>query len=181
MKCPSRLREEQEALASPSQVRQRPRFMETLKLDSPQGAGWRRINQTPAGYGRTMPPIFARKTERGAECWVLPDESSSNYQGLVHGAFLASLGEQVLFLPLALHERLGAGGGTLTVDFAMQYLAGAALGVPLVGEVECIRETGRLAFIRGTLRQDDEAVMGFTATLRKLKSRTPPGAISENG
>lgn len=155
--------------------------METLKLDSPQGAGWRRINETPSGYGRTMPPIFARKTGRGAECWVVPDESSSNYQGLVHGAFLASLGEQVLFLPLALHERLGTGGGTLTVDFAMQYLAGAALGVPLVGEVECIRETGRLAFIRGTLRQDGEAVMGFTATLRKLKSRTPPGSVGENG
>ncbi|BEV00607.1 hypothetical protein [Novosphingobium olei] len=76
-------------------------------------------------------------------------------------------------------------GGTLTVDFAMQYLAAAALGVPLEGEIACIRETGRLAFIRGTLRQDGEAVMGFTATLRKLKSRTPlsfgPGAVSENG
>lgn len=155
--------------------------MEHLLLDSPQGADWRRINPDPAGYGRTMPPIFARATPRGAECWVVPDQTSANYQGLVHGAFLASLGEQVLYLPLALHDRLGAGGGTLTVDFAMQYLAGAALGVPLEGEVECIRETGRLAFIRGTLRQDGEAVMGFTATLRKLKSRTPPGAVSENG
>lgn len=155
--------------------------METQIIDSPPGTGWRRIHENAQGYGSTMPPMFARATERGAECWVVPDASSSNYQGLVHGAFLASLGEQVLFLPLALHGRLGTGGGTLTVDFAMQYLAGAALGVPLIGEVECIRETGRLAFIRGTLRQDGEAVMGFTATLRKLKSRTPPGAVSENG
>jgi len=41
----------------------------------------------------------------------------------------------------------------------------------MLAEIELLRETGRMAFVRGLLRQDGLALVGYSGTLRKL---SPP-------
>ena len=96
------------------------------------------------------------------------DARCANMLGTLHGAFLGSIAEQTLFLPLYLHGRV-ARDGVVTVDLGVQYLASGEAGAPLDVHVEALRETGRMAFIRGELRQQGRIIVAFTGALRKVR------------
>ena len=52
----------------------------------------------------------------------------------------------------------------------MQYLASGVSGAILEADLQVLRETGKLAFIRGTLRQHGEIILSYSGTLRKLRA-----------
>jgi acyl-coenzyme A thioesterase PaaI-like protein len=56
----------------------------------------------------------------------------------------------------------------VTLDCSAQFLSPGEIGHPLDAEVELMRETGRLAFFRGRVLQDETLVAAFTGTLRKM-------------
>jgi acyl-coenzyme A thioesterase PaaI-like protein len=70
-------------------------------------------------------------------------------------------------------------GGTLagadvahavTLDCETRFLAPGRLGIPLDAEIEILRETGRLAFLRGLVVQEGESIAAFSGTLRKARA-----------
>ena len=54
-----------------------------------------------------------------------------------------------------------------TIDLSMQYLGAGRVGPRLLAQVDLLRETGRLLFLRMLMTQDDEPVAASTATIRK--------------
>lgn len=104
-----------------------------------------------------------------ARCRIVPGRAQGNIDNFVHG------GAILTFVDIALFS-----GGTLagadvaygvTVDCSAQFLSPARLGIPLDAEVELLRETRRLAFLRGTVVQEGQIVAAFSGTLRKAQSR----------
>lgn len=88
-----------------------------------------------------------------------------NRLGGVHGGFLAGLGEHCLgMLAEARTPRLD----TVTISVAFDYPSGAVTTLPLDGEVELLRETGRMMFVRLLIRQEERVVLSGSGTLRKL-------------
>ena len=90
----------------------------------------------------------------------------TNAAGNVHGAITLALIDVSLFG--ALHVLRGADAGkSVTLDLTSQFIGSGDTSRPLDSVVELLRETRRLAFLRGLVVQDEDIVASFSATVRK--------------
>jgi acyl-coenzyme A thioesterase PaaI-like protein len=92
--------------------------------------------------------------------------SHRNRLDTLHGGFLAAFADHAYFGALWIlgHEEQLNG---VTIDLSMQYLGAGKVGPDLVAQVDLLRETGRLFFLRMLLTQDGAPVAASTATIRK--------------
>ena len=93
----------------------------------------------------------------------------ANRLNVLHGGFLAGFADHAYFAALAAMgrpEQVAA----VTVDLTMQYCGAGQIGPNLRADVELLRETGRLMFMRLTISQDDVLIASSTATVRKAPS-----------
>lgn len=111
------------------------------------------IYSRPDGESRAVVELETRPSHR-------------NRLGSLHGGFLASFADHAYFSAMVAIGR-PAQASAVTVDLSMQYLGAGKIGEVLRAEVELLGETGRLLFLRMTLKQGDRAVAASTATLRK--------------
>jgi acyl-coenzyme A thioesterase PaaI-like protein len=100
---------------------------------------------------------------------ILPEHGQSNLGDAVHGGAILSLIDVALFA--GGHMAGMSDTDAVTLDLQTHFIAAGRLGVPLDAEVELLRETGRLVFLRGTVVQGEETVAAFGGTLRKIRPR----------
>ena len=117
-------------------------------------------------YNSTLGKLIVRADGPGRGlCRMFPEDRHLNLHDIVHGGAVATFVDLALFAGGAL-----AGAdviGAVTLDMNIQYLGQARAGSPLEAEVELLRETGRLAFLRGRVVQSGEIVAAFSGALRK--------------
>jgi len=90
----------------------------------------------------------------------------TNIAGKVHGGIILSLIDVSLFSALYVLRGIDA-GRSVTLDLQTQFIGGGDASRPLDAVAEVLRETRRLAFLRGLVVQEDDLVASFTATVRK--------------
>lgn len=118
-------------------------------------------------YNATIGRLLVRAEGDGrARCRMFPDVRQSNLGNVVHGGAIMTFIDMALFA--GGHMAGMSDPHAVTLDCAVQFMAAAELGSPLDASVELLRETGRLAFLRGTVEQDGHAVAAFSGTLRKI-------------
>ncbi len=124
----------------------------------------------PPRYSATLGKLLVQPVGPGrARCRIFPGVVQSNLNETVHGGAILNFIDMSFF----------AGGymagfrdvQAVTLDTSVQFIGAGRLGVPLDSEVELLRETGRLAFLRGLVVQDGATVASFTGTLRKMMPR----------
>jgi uncharacterized protein (TIGR00369 family) len=93
--------------------------------------------------------------------------SHNNLLDALHGGFLATFADHAYFAGLCAMGRPEQ-ASAVTVDLNMQYCGSGRIGPDLRAEVELLRETGRLMFMRLTLWQEDALVAASAATIRKV-------------
>jgi uncharacterized protein (TIGR00369 family) len=133
----------------------------------PDHPGWLTWDVTgPERYNTTIGKLLVRAEGPGrARCRMFPDTLQSNLGNVVHGGAILTFVDMALF----------AGGklagiditNSVTLDLSAQFLAPAELGRPLDASVELLRETKRLAFLRGLVEQEETIVAAWSGTLRK--------------
>ena len=111
--------------------------------------------------------IVRREGERIARVRMFPERRHSNLGDNLHGGALAGFVDVALFAAARTFGVLGV-GRAVTLDMSLQFIGGATLDQPIDAEVELLRETGRLLFERGLVRQGDAVVASFTGTVRKI-------------
>ncbi|WP_420143564.1 PaaI family thioesterase [Sphingobium sp.] len=131
-------------------------------------AGW-------AGWSDPHPDTFLQAIGRGYMRGVGPTSaqvaletrpSHRNRLDTLHGGFLAAFADHAYFGALwAMGHKAQIGG--VTIDLNMQYLGVGRVGPDLLAEVELLRETGRLMFLRMLITQEGEPVAASSATVRK--------------
>jgi acyl-coenzyme A thioesterase PaaI-like protein len=94
------------------------------------------------------------------------DPLHTNSAGRVHGAITLGLIDVSLFSAMYVLRGVDA-GRSVTVDLTTQFIGAGDASRPLDSVVELLRETHRLAFLRGLVVQDDDKVASFAATIRK--------------
>ena len=134
---------------------------------APDHPGWWTWDVTgPERYNATLGRLLVRSEgPRRARCRMFPDALQSNLGDAVHGGAILTFVNMALF----------AGGrlaGTdiahaVTLDLSCQFLAPGRLGTPLDTSVELLRETRRLAFMRGLVEQGETVIASWSGTLRK--------------
>ena len=118
-------------------------------------------------YNASIGKLLVRAEAPGrARCRMFPELRHSNLGDVVHG------GAVMTFIDMAFFAGGRLAGAdvafAVTLDCQVQFIAPGELGRPVDAEVELLRETGRLAFLRGRVMQEDTVVAAFSGTLRKL-------------
>ena len=131
-------------------------------------AGWLTwLESDERSFMQVLGPSLSRSDAPGRATVMLATHAlHSNRTGALHGGFLAGFADHAYFAALFVIGR-PAQIFAVTVDLTMQYCGAARVGPMLRAEVELLRETGRLMFMRLALYQDDELVGASSATLRK--------------
>ena len=121
-------------------------------------------------YNATIGKLLVRREGEGrARCRMFPDIRHSNLGNIVHGGAILTFIDMAMF---AGGFMAGASlGPSVTLDLSAQFLSGARLGVPLDASVEILRESPKLAVMRGLVEQEEEKVASWSGTLRKLNRR----------
>jgi uncharacterized protein (TIGR00369 family) len=143
--------------------------------DDPANPGWKRWRATdPTRFNSLLGELSVRVDGAIARVRMTPEHRHANLRDQVHGGALLGFIDIAMFAGCRGLGVLTA-GAAVTLDLSAQFLSGAEIGTPVEAQVELLRETGRMLFVRGIVVQGDEKVAAFSATLRKS---TPPEGLA---
>ena len=126
----------------------------------------------PGLYNDLLGPLYVRRLDTGiAQMRMVPQRQHSNLDNAVHGGTLLGFIDIALFAG-AHQYGVDIAGRSSTIELQTQFIGAGLIGQPLDCDVEVLRETGRLVFLRGTVHQNDGShlVASFSGILRKSSS-----------
>jgi uncharacterized protein (TIGR00369 family) len=149
-----------------------PPILDTPAFDTradPDNPGWHHWEMSDASRynGHTLGKLIARSEGEGkARLRMYPEHRHSNLGNNVHGG--ATLG----FIDVALFGAARIFGlvdsdAAVTLDLSVQFIGAGRLDEPMDAEVELLKETRRLLFLRGLVVQEGHKVAAFAGTIRK--------------
>ncbi|CAA9524341.1 MAG: hypothetical protein AVDCRST_MAG39-2742 [uncultured Sphingomonadaceae bacterium] len=137
-----------------------------VAAESGHMAGWLTWPKVKAsGFSEAIGPIFWRHESGDTRCLVETTEHHRNGYGALHGGFLISCADMVLF---AAAEPFLDGGTAVTSNLTCEFLGPGRAGPPLEARAEVLKGTGKLIVIRVLLAQESCSVLSFTGTLRRV-------------
>jgi acyl-coenzyme A thioesterase PaaI-like protein len=131
--------------------------------ENPGWQRWRIIDGTRFNEAVLGKQLVRVEGERSARFRIQPQVPlHTNSSGSVHGAITLALIDVSLFGALYVLGGLDA-GRAVTLDLQNQFIAAGDAARPLDSVVELLRETRRLAFLRGLVVQDEDIVARWRA------------------
>ncbi|WP_254603209.1 PaaI family thioesterase [Sphingomonas bacterium] len=147
-----------------------PHFTDTEDAANP---GWRTWSPTdPTRFNTLLGPMLFRVDGTVARVRMTPEHRHSNLRDYVHGGALLAFIDIALFAASRGFGLITA-GTAVTLDLNTQFIGGGKIGEPIEAQVELLKETGRLLFLRGLVVQgeDDTRIAAFSGTIRKPSVR----------
>jgi uncharacterized protein (TIGR00369 family) len=138
----------------------------------PENPGWVRWRLTdPTLYNEAVLGKMIARAEGPDHCRVriFPQRHHTNNGGNVHGGVTLGLIDIALFCAMKLLRNLDA-AGSVTLGVEVQFIGPGDPAQPLDAVVEVLRETRRIAFLRGLVEQEGALVASFSGTVRKGSS-----------
>ena len=131
--------------------------------------GWHRWHARPIAFADLLGGVVWKPPTQGhgARVAVETGPQHGNLMGKLHGGFLLA------FLDFAMigvmRGAVGVGNPMVTVQASMDFLEPGEIGQVLEADGRVVKETGRLVFVEGMLRQEDRAIARFNGILRKVR------------
>jgi acyl-coenzyme A thioesterase PaaI-like protein len=150
--------------------------------DDPANPGWKLWQATdPTRFNSLLGQLSVRLDGAIARVRMTPERRHSNLRDHVHGGALLGFIDMAMFTACRGFGVLTA-GAAVTLDLSTQFIGGGEIGRPIEAQVELLRETGRMLFVRGIVVQPqddggDERIAAFSGTLRKS---TPPASFTRS-
>jgi uncharacterized protein (TIGR00369 family) len=142
-----------------------------LHEEDPDHPGWMTWQLSdPTRFNSLLGPFMLRMENGIARVRMTPEHRHSNLMDNIHGGALLAFIDIALFAASRGFGLITA-GTAVTLDLSVQFIAGGRINQPLEAQVELLRETGRLLFLRGLVVQDDDKVASFSGTIRKPTKR----------
>ena len=151
--------------------------------DDPANPGWKLWEASdPTRFNSLLGELSVRVDDEIARVRMTPERRHSNLRDHVHGGALLGFIDMAMFAACRGFGVLTA-GAAVTLDLSTQFIGGGVIGVPIEAQVELLRETGRMLFVRGIVVQarpdadgdgSEERIAAFSGTLRKS---TPPAHL----
>ena len=140
-----------------------------INVPDPDNPGWHTWNLADSTrfQPRAIGSLIVRaEGARRARLRMMPGIQHTNARGTVHGGATMSLLDMALFATFAMVCK-GDAERAVTLDMAAQFIGAGQPAKPLDAVTEVLRETRRLAFMRGLVEQDGELIASYSATVRK--------------
>ena len=146
-----------------------PHFTYTEAPDHPGWMTWTLHDDTR--FNALFGPFLLRVEGAVARVRMTPTRRHSNLSDAVHGGALLGFIDMAIFAASRGFGLIEA-GTAVTLDLSAQFIGRAATDMPVEAQVELLRETGRLLFLRGLVVQENDAggvdnIVSFAATIRK--------------
>jgi uncharacterized protein (TIGR00369 family) len=147
-----------------------PRFNDDPDPDNPGWYHWsvtdeRRFNASVMGKMMVRP-----EGEGHARVRMFPTIKHTNLMGNLHGGTILSLIDVAMFAGSRMFGLIEA-GTAVTLDMSTQFIGAGQMDLPLDAEVELLKETKRLLFLRGLVVQGDARIAAWSGTIRKPSVR----------
>jgi uncharacterized protein (TIGR00369 family) len=144
----------------------KPAFIADPDAENPGWLTWRLHDETRFN-GYVMGKMIVRPEGEGrARVRMFPEHKHTNLMGNLHGGTILSLIDVAMFAGSRMFGLIEA-GTAVTLDMSVQFIGAGKPDAPLDAEVELLRETGRLLFLRGLVVQGDDRVAAWSGTIRK--------------
>lgn len=142
-----------------------PDFVSEADPDHPGWQSWQLRDESR--YNSFLGPMLVRKDGPG-KAWtrMFPERRHSNLSNAVHGGTLTGFVDISLFAAARMFGLLDP-GPAVTLDLSFQFIGAGRIDEPLDCEIDLLRETGRLLFMRGLARQEEDVIASFAGTIRK--------------
>jgi uncharacterized protein (TIGR00369 family) len=114
--------------------------------------------------------LVRSESDEKARVRMFPELKHSNYSNNLHGGTVLGFIDVALFGAARMFGVIDV-GPAVTVDLSVQFIGAGRIDTPLDAEVELLRETGRLLFMRGLVVQGENRVAAFSGTIRKATKR----------
>ncbi|MEH3123020.1 MAG: PaaI family thioesterase [Sphingomonas phyllosphaerae] len=132
----------------------------------PNDPGWLSwVPRDSTRYNGFLERILVRRDGPVGHVRMFPTHEHSNIADIVHGGVTLGFIDCAMFVTMRLIGDVGT-GPALTLELSTQFLGPGHLGRALDAEVELLRETRRLASLRGIVHQDADKVAAFSGTIR---------------
>jgi len=132
--------------------------------DHPGWYSWRLLDETR--YNAFLGPLRVHPEGAMARVRMVPTRVHTNLADSIHGGTIMGFADVALFAAARMLGLLGA-GRAVTLDMSFQFIGTGPADVALDAEVELLRETRRLIFMRGLVVQADARLAAFSGTIRK--------------
>jgi uncharacterized protein (TIGR00369 family) len=109
--------------------------------------------------------LVRRESENACRLRMIPGVQHANLPGSVHGGVILALADVSLFATLWVLRNVET-TGAVTLEVHSQFIGAGELEEPLDAVTEVIKQTRRLAFMRGTIVQGENIVAAFSGTMR---------------
>ena len=139
--------------------------------EDPAHPGWHSWQlRDDTRYNGFLGPLLVRREGDIARVRMTPLHKHSNLADAVHGGTTLGFIDVALFGASRVFGLIEA-GTAVTLDLSVQFIGAGKTGVIMEAEVELLRETRRLLFLRGLVTQGDNKVAAFSGTIRKATTR----------
>ena len=124
--------------------------------------------------------LVRKDSEARATVRMFPEHRHGNLGDSVHGGATLGFIDVALF-GAARQFGLDGAGLAVTLDLSVQFIGAGRIDRPLDAQVELLRETRRLMFLRGLVVQGSETIASFSGTIRKMSHTAPAKTPIESG
>jgi acyl-coenzyme A thioesterase PaaI-like protein len=150
-----------------------PAFDSSPDPDNPGWFNWQMIDASRYN-GTVLGKLIVRSEGDGkARLRMFPGHRHSNLGNAVHGGTTLGFIDVALFGAARMFGLIDT-GLAVTLDLSVHFIGVGRLNEPMDAEVELLKETGRLLFLRGLVVQGDDRIAGFSGTIRKPTPRSTP-------
>jgi uncharacterized protein (TIGR00369 family) len=135
----------------------------------PENPGWFTWEMMDSSRfnGQVIGKMLVRLESEGkARVRMFPEHRHTNLQDNLHGGTTLSFIDIALFGGSRMFGLIEA-GTAVTLDLSVQFIGAGRAHEPLDAEVELLKETRRLLFLRGIVVQGDDRIAAFSGTIRK--------------
>lgn len=139
-------------------------FISAPDPDHPGWLSWELRDQTR--YNAFLGRLLIKGEGGKAYTRMFPEKQHSNLANAIHGGTLMGFVDISLFGGARIFGMLDP-GPAVTLDLSFHFIAAGRTGEPLDAEMELLKETGRLLFLRGLAKQGDDVIASFSGTIRK--------------
>jgi len=131
--------------------------------DHPGWNSWRLKDESR--YNAFLGKLIVRREDERARVRMFPRRQHTNLQDSIHGGTTMGFADVALFAAARMLGLIEA-GSAVTLEMTFQFLGTGSADQPLDAEVELLRETRRMIFMRGLVVQADSRIAAFSGTIR---------------
>jgi uncharacterized protein (TIGR00369 family) len=145
-------------------VSDEPAFVFGEDPDHPGWSSWRL--RDASRYNAFLGPMLVRREGQSVRVRMLPQRQHTNLQDSIHGGTTMGFADVALFAAARMLGMIEA-GSAVTLDMSFQFIGTGHADIYLDAEVDVLRETRHLIFMRGLVVQGEARLAAFSGTVRK--------------